>query len=372
MGTVLNDSAIVSVGREAPRFETFATRFDPFANNFDLVRMVLAVVVVFCHCFSLDGSHWEPIDGYLHYGYGGTLAVYGFLVISGFLVTRSLSDRSLDEYVFSRIARILPGLVLITLVEVFVIGPIFSEANWWVFLTYVGFRHLWNVTVFGLDAQMYSVFRDTNPPWLMNGSLWTIPIECSFYLLLPVVMLAFGLRRSVGPLFLLSLAGQLAARNFGLSYDAPGLSLLTNVHVYPFVDLASYFLAGSAAWMARDRVPFNLGMLALSLIGLYAAAGLPFSEVALKLCLPYVVLYASLAGGIGSRLKRAVGDLSYGTYLFGFPVTLSVLAAAGGRLSVTRLFPVTLAVTLACAWLSWHGVERPCLRLKPWSATRRR
>ena len=365
MGTGLDDSVIATVRREAPLGETLATRFDPRANNFDLVRIILAIVVVFCHCFSLNGSHSEPIGDILHYGYGGTLAVYGFLVISGFLVTRSLCDRSLDDYVFSRIVRIIPALALITLVEVFVIGPIFSEANWWVFLTYVGFRHLWNVTVFGLDSQMYSVFRHTNPPWLMNGSLWTIPIECSFYVLLPILTLAVGLRRSIGLLFLLSLGGQVIARRAGLSYEAPGESLFTNVHVYPFVDLASYFLAGSAAWIARDRIPFNVGALALSLIGLYAAAGVALSDLALKLFLPYLVLYISLAGELGSRLKRLLGDLSYGTYLFGFPVTLCVLAASGQHISTAALFAVTIAITLACAWLSWRFVERPCLRLKP-------
>ena len=134
---------------------------------------------------SSRSSEWEPIrNALLHYGFGGTLAVFCFLVISGFLVTKSLCERPLEDYVISRILRIVPGLALITLVEVFVIGAAFTSASLWVFLTYVGFRHLWNVTVFGLDAQLFSVFPNTTPPWLMNGSLWTIRIECSFYIIL--------------------------------------------------------------------------------------------------------------------------------------------------------------------------------------------
>ena len=347
-------------GRQAA---TFATRFDPSHNNFDLLRVCLATIVVFCHCFSLKGIDWEPIGGYLHYGFGGLLAVYGFLVISGFLVTRSLCERSVEDYVFARVARVVPGLALVTVVEVFLIGLAFTKERTWIFLTYVGFRHLWNVTVFSIDARLYSVFPDTSPPWMINGSLWTIPIECSFYILLPVVMLVFGLRRSVAPLFLISLVAQPAAKYFGLSYAAPGASLFTSVHVFPFIDLASYFLAGSAAWMARDRLPFSSGMLAVSLIALYAGAQADLSELCLKLFLPYVVLYASMAGGIGTRLKRAVGDLSYGIYLFGYPVTLSVIAVAGG-LSVYATFAATMAITLVCAGLSWRFVEQPCLRLK--------
>lgn len=365
----MNDGiAMISQERRAP---TFATRFDPFRNNFDLLRIVLAILVIYCHCFSLKRSDWEPVGATLHYGFGGLLAVDAFLVISGFLVTRSLCERSLDDYVFARVARVVPGLALVTLAEVFVIGPAFSKDSLWTHLTYVGFRHLWNVSVFGLDPQMYGVFPDTDPPWMMNGSLWTIPIECSFYIALPVVALLFGLRRSALPLFLLSLAAYPLARRMGLSEGAPGVSLLTNVHAFPFIDLSSYFLAGGAAWMLRDRVPFSPGLLAVSLIGLYAAAGVALGDLALKLFLPYLVLYAAMAGGIGSRLKRAVGDLSYGAYLFGFPVTLSVMAV-DRDLSIHQTFFAAIAVTLVCAWLSWHLVEQPCLRLKTRFQMRRR
>lgn len=343
--------------------DTFATRFDPSRNNFDLLRVLLAITVVFCHCFSLKGLDWEPIGSYSHYGFGGVLAVYGFLVISGFLVTRSLQERSVGDYVFARIARVVPGLALISVVEVFVIGLAFTKERTWIFVSYVGLRHLWNMTVFSMDAQLYGVFPDTSPPWMMNGSLWTIPIECSFYIILPIIMVLFGVRRAVVPLFFVSMLAWPAAKYLGLSYTVPGLSLFTGVHAFPFIDFASYFLAGSAAWVMRERVPFSFGLVAISLIGLYAGAAADLTDPCLKLFLPYIVLYFSMTGGVGTRLKRAVGDLSYGIYLFGYPVTLSVIAVANG-LSVYSTFAVAMAITLGCAWLSWHFVEQPCLRLK--------
>ena len=366
---VLNDG-VATISREQPT-PTLATRFDPTRNNFDLLRIGLAILVIYCHCFSLKHSDRDPVSATLHYGYGGLLAVDAFLVISGFLVTRSLCERSLDDYVFARIARVVPALALVTLAEVFVIGPAFTKDRVWIFLTYVGFRHLWNVLVFGMDMQLYSVFPDTDPPWMMNGSLWTIPIECSFYIVLPMAALLSGVRRSAVPLFLLSLAAYPLARHFGLSEAVPGPSLFTNVYVFPFIDLFSYFLAGAAAWTMRGRIPFSRGLLAISLIGLYAAAGVSLRDFALKLFLPYLVLYAAMAGGIGSRLKRAVGDLSYGAYLFGFPVTLSVIAV-DGSLSIHQTFLASLAITLICAWLSWRFVEQPCLRLKSRVKTRLR
>jgi peptidoglycan/LPS O-acetylase OafA/YrhL len=365
-------SALAESVLEAPtqgRAATLGSRFDPRANNFDLIRLFLAIVVIFSHCFALKHLSYEPIADLLHYGTGGELAVNCFLVISGFLVTRSACERDLDSYVLSRVARIVPGLALVTLVEVFVIGPIFSPERVWVLLTYVGFRHLWNVTVFGLDSSMFGVFADTDPPWLMNGSLWTIPVECSFYILLPFA-LAIPRRRAVLVLLFLAslpaaiLVRWLSAARVGPFMANPDPSLFTNVHVIAFTELSSYFLFGAMAWVLRDRIPYSRGALALSLIGLYAAAGVGLADIALKIFMSYLVLYLSVAGGVGTRVRRRIGDLSYGLYLFGFPVTLAVIASTQNRIPVVALFFAVLLICAACAWVSWHAVERPALRLK--------
>ena len=94
---------------------TFATAFDPRRNNFDAIRLLAASVVVLSHAYSLTGAQWEPVSSLLHYGYGGTLAVQVFFVISGFLIARSVHDNSTGEYLAARMLRILPGLAFITL-----------------------------------------------------------------------------------------------------------------------------------------------------------------------------------------------------------------------------------------------------------------
>lgn len=350
----------LQVGREQA---TLGSRFDPKANNFDSVRLFLALIVVFCHCYTLKGLSTDPLSAFFNYGYGGTLAVDGFLVISGFLVTRSFQQRDLTDFLLSRIARVVPGLAFVTCVEVFVIGPSFINSGFWAYFSSVGFRHLRNLTVFGLDVQMYGVFPDTNPPWMLNGSLWTIPIECSFYLLLPV-LLFFRSTRLIGALFAIACLGLLVLARYGLSAQNPGPSLLTNVHAYPFVDLLAFFLSGVLAWLMRDRISFSAGPVLLCLILLYAAWQTDSSDLVLKLALPYLVLFVSIGGSFGTWLKRRIGDLSYGTYLFGFPITLTIISLLPG-LSAFSTFVLAALVTLTVAFVSWHAVERPCLSFKP-------
>lgn len=342
---------------------TLGSRFDPAVNSFDAVRLGLAIVVVFCHCYTLKGSPSDPISDLLNYGYGGLFAVDCFLVISGFLVTRSFEQRDLTDYLLSRIVRVVPGLALVTIVEVFIIGPFFSKDSAWVFLTYVGFRHLENIAVFGIDVQMYGAFPTTTPPWMINGSLWTIPIECSFYLLLPALLFLRSTTVLVCALFA-SLISMPIMAYFGITAQDQGPSLLTSVHYYMFANLLAYFLAGAIAWRARDHLSYSAGPVLLCLIALFAAAHTPSADFVLKLALPYLVIFVSISGTVGTRLKRRIGDLSYGTYLFGFPVILSVMALMPD-LSILVTFAVVTIITLAIAYLSWHVVERPSLRLKP-------
>jgi peptidoglycan/LPS O-acetylase OafA/YrhL len=77
----------------------------------------------------------------------------------------------------------------------------------------------------------------------------------------------------------------------------------------------------------------------------------------------YVVVFLAERPHIGSRFAHRWGDLSYGLYLFGWPVEQFMqqgTAIRSGRL----LFIVSLPFVVACAAISWWVVERPCLSLK--------
>lgn len=345
---------------------TLNTKFDPSNNNFDLIRLGAALIVVLSHSYSLVGAPWEPISRLFNYGYGGTLAVAVFFVISGFLIARSVQLQELSIYIRSRLLRIIPALILVTLIEAFVIAPLFYEGESLRYYFQVDApRHLLNIFVFGEDPWMANVFSKL--PWpYVNGSLWSLPVESLFYILLPFLMLvaAGGRRWVLLAIFVASLFAEPIARHYGLNESQRGVFLFKTVSLFQTTQFFSYFMAGVVAWSYRDRITWNKGYFLLCTLILFAAQNSLTAPLALKLCLPYIVLFVGLYNGVGTKLKRKIGDLSYGVYLIGYPVINSVISLGAMKLSPEIVFGIAASVSLIFAWFSWHLVERPALKLK--------
>src|ERR1700687_6215627 len=100
-------------------------------NNFDLMRLVAAVSVIFSHAFLLSENSQDH-DPLMMLTGGqtilGVVGVFGFFTISGYLVTQSF-DATASPLVFlaKRALRVFPGLFLCLLVCVFVIGPLVTQ-----------------------------------------------------------------------------------------------------------------------------------------------------------------------------------------------------------------------------------------------------
>jgi peptidoglycan/LPS O-acetylase OafA/YrhL len=62
--------------------------------------------------------------------------------------------------------------------------------------------------------------------------------------------------------------------------------------------------------------------------------------------------------------KIPFGDLSYGVYLFHFPIEQSIMQLFPDIGSWQRLAWLALPSTVLCAWLSWNLVEHPVLARK--------
>lgn len=325
------------------------------ANNFTLIRLGLALAVVVSHAFSVTTGAVDQEPLYRLTGLTlGEHAVNGFFAISGFLVTMSFDRRGWRDYVVARALRIAPGLIAATLFTALVLGSALTRLG---VGEYLGSGNVWRfvvatLTTFKSNAALPGVF-ETNPFRFPMGTVWTLKYEVLCYASVLGAGL-IGLTRKPGLSFAFVMALMGAAALLGLARpDAPK-------GVETALRLSLIFAAGSCLYVWRDRARLS----ALALAVMVALTAVAHGTFAYK-----PLLYASEAYGViwlalGPRFPYdPAADLSYGTYLYGWPVQQS-LHALLPSLGPLALFWPALAITLLIAAASWFLVEKPALRLK--------
>ena len=125
---------------------------------------------------------------------------------------------------------------------------------------------------------------------------------------------------------------------------------------------------GYAAWTlikddAQKRKLFLwMALLLVTTVGLGSRG---VERTAVLLCAASLVVMA-LHTNVGARLTDKLGDLSYGMYIFAFPVQqLLVFWGRNQEWSLELHLFLSLFLTSALAYISWHGLEKQALRLKP-------
>lgn len=335
-------------------------------NNYNLIRFIAAFAVFLNHCFPLTGQA-EPFGAWLGMT-AGTWAVDVFFITSGFLVTQSLmrSD-SARIYLLSRTIRIYPALIVAVLFTTFVLGSALTRLPVTEYL-----RHplSWSYVLKGstllggIGMQLPGVFENTPFPDAVNGSLWTLIYEVKMYLAL---LLIWALtRRWQGP------------GRGGIFMAAPVLALVVAGFAYFFVRyfqgndeshlnrLSCMFFTGAAFYLLRRRIVLK-NWLAAALAVLMAVsvfAGAKVFTVVYVLTLPYLLFWLAYIPSGKIRLFNRAGDYSYGIYIYAFPVQQALVSLYPTMSAFTMMLTGTLLI-LPLAILSWHGVEKRALALKP-------
>ena len=131
------------------------------------------------------------------------------------------------------------------------------------------------------------------------------------------------------------------------------------------------FSIGAALYLFRQRMRLSVPLL----LGLAACCALLHGTPLYRTLLFGTEALGAVALGLAPLLSQKIfdpsADLSYGVYLYGWPIQQS-LHALWPAASPWQLLPSALALTLAVAAASWYGIERPALRLKARALGRRR
>jgi len=320
-------------------------------NNFNLIRLFAAWLVIYSHAWPITGIAGSDLVGRMTIAKSaGAFAVDVFFVISGFLVAASLERRSWRAFLVARVLRIYPALIVCILATVFVLGPaLTTDPNYWRDAT--TWRYLWsNATLWRAEFWLPGVF-ETFPRTSVNGSLWTLPIEGHLYLAL-LFAGVLGMLRPMRylPAWAVAVAG---ACGFAL-WRAP-----LPEHLSYLIWVTSFFITGTLVWVWRERIRLSWPLL----LGLLIAAGLARGTRAFEPAYFALVAYGTFYLAFVPRLPRIErNDLSYGMYLYGWP--MQQLALLAGAATVTSNIIAATAAAFACAAASWFCIERPALRWK--------
>ena len=326
-------------------------------NNFDLLRLLFAGSVALWHAYDLSRS---PALAALSSVASAELGVKSFFVVSGFLVVMSCENsRSLREYAAKRVRRIYPAYFAVV-VGCAVLGVLVSRLSASEYFSADVLRYLAANLLFlnFLAPGLPGVFEGN--PWReVNGALWTLKVEVMFYAAVPLLVAAY--RRVGAPLILVLL--YVASVGYSL-----GLGAMAEASGRPFYlqlqrqlpGQLTYFLAGAALYLYREHAFARWKLLlwvAVAAGAVQHAVFPPLSVLVEPVWLGIIVIYGAYGLPYLGNFAR-FGDLSYGLYIFHFPV-IQVLVAAGyfERAPFAGLL-TAMATSLALAYLSWHLVER--------------
>ncbi|MEG3616826.1 acyltransferase [Magnetovibrio sp. PR-2] len=347
----------------------YRTLEDAFSkeNNFDLLRLIAALLVLYGHSFIMVkyNAYPAPFSDLMNAlspwkDDWEDLAVNIFFVISGFLITASyLQSQNFFSFLKKRIIRIYPAAVVsITLCVVLLYFTSAVPFQDYFFSDMT--REFWidNSTMRKTRYHLPGVFEEVRVSRVINGSLWTLPLEVKCYLYVAILGLVGALRHR----WVMNILVGVVA----VSIAVPGWSNWI-VGAPDKMRVYSFFIAGAAIYANRDFIP--LGRLGLALFAVlfttlvFWPAEMPGAHLLYVITISYAVLGLALFKPLRAINLRPIGDWSYGVYLYAFPVQ-QTLVWAYPSLTGWGLVMAATPLVLLCGALSWHGVEKHALRLK--------
>jgi len=349
--------------------------YDRKNNSFDDIRFMLATLVLFVHSYALlygEGGEKDFFITLVNYQLGlGSIAVYGFFILSGFFMIQSLESKSsLAQYTKNRLLRIIPAFWMSLGISAFILVPIisnqgnifsFEDGSALDFFTKAGSFH-----IFGYAWTITGAFP-TNPTVDgINGSIWTLKHEIALYFILPlIVWLSHGRRVLLLVIFvvffILALANILT--DF-MIFNIPccrGWVFASNEY-NSFIIFASYFFAGVVIYQYREYFEVSKRLFAFAFVLFILSMFFGNLKIITLIALPLLIIT------FGATFKRKVfsktGDYSYGMYIYAFPVQQTLVHFYREDMNVYLFFVASFVITLILSIISWHLMEKIILRWK--------
>jgi peptidoglycan/LPS O-acetylase OafA/YrhL len=358
-------------------FLTKPITFDFKSNAFDFLRLFFAIVVVVYHSTLYYNGvimpEWAyfPISGWKYNEtHIGEIAVHGFFVISGFLITASmLRSNSIQEFYYKRLVRLFPGFIVAIFLTAFVFAPIIGLIN-----GKLNLKDFGSLKELFLESCRY-FFRNfffetpvTNIPfvhqWELNGSLWTLLVDFRTYTAIAFLSLIGWLQK---PKFVL--IGTIIANLFYFLFTK--VEWIRNDFDKVFYDfrvfsLILYFFVGAVFYLNIDKTVWNWRFFILSLLGIVIGSISNIGGLLFPFCGAYIVLFLSQVIPI-KDLSKKIGDYSYGVYIYSTPIQIIlhyIIATGVISMGFKTYNVVSVLLSIVAGYISWNLVEKQFLKRK--------
>lgn len=317
--------------------------------DFTLLRLLLALAVVFTHFHAITGTsiEWVP-------ALSATVAVQGFFVVSGWIVTASCeSSTGHGGFFVRRLARLYPLYAVVVIAQALCVAalvgyPVNASGELLRYLTAnLAFANFLKPTLLG--------FLDGAAVPAINPSLWTLKIEVLFYLAVPLLV---TLNRRFGVWALLGLFA--ASTLYFCAVESTSAELAKQLP-----GQLRFFVAGMAGrlLLVGDRAPQRVNGLLLAVVGIagWLLAQRFDSSIAMAAFQPVFVLAFVTAAGLLLPRMAGAPDISYGVYLLHAPL-IQIGLYTGWLPAGSQGLLAILLVTLALATAACYVIERPAIR----------
>jgi len=324
----------------------------PKDNAFNAVRLLLCLTVILTHTLEKVGITYQFLSGYV--------AVSGFFIISGFWVTKSyFCSANLKIFFTKRIKKILPmyyiSVVSFSLVCFCISGLPASEYFGTEYFKYL----LWNgVFLNFMQPSLPGCFDGT----AVNGALWTIKIELGFYIMLPLILWLWGKTRSISGknallivLYLISMAYNIIINKY------IGQSELPRQLGRQLPSFIPHFVTGMFIYLNWGIFIKIKNWLIFPCVAIFVLFYFTNMQAVFPAAFAVTIVWAALYFKKLNFIGRGI-DLSYGMYLFHYPLMQIIIHLTGGEVNIPLYISSIIATSAAMAFITEKYVQK---KIKP-------
>jgi len=331
-------------------------------NNFNFLRFYFAFIVVIGHLIEISGI--KSFQKFAPY-FSTYISVTAFFCISGFLISRSyVNTPNLKDYLKKRAARLLPAYIFVILTCAIFLS-VLSNYPFSAYFTHpVLYKYLCaNLSFLNfLQPCLPGVFSNIASSCTVNAALWTLKIEISFYLIVPI-LLYFTRKTKLKYLLFIGIYVLSVIYRNAFEY----LSTLHGVEYYSIIarqlpGFMSYFVCGVALYYYFDFFIAYKKMLLFVSIIIFILERKFGIEILTPLALSIIVFFISFSF---KRLNNFAkhGDISYGIYIFHYPI-MKIITSLGffDKYDPILVSVFILILVISVGYVSWHLIEKRFLK----------